>query len=307
MIKQSFDYLQKLKPIHSIASFSRKFIIPGTGGLALSHVLRVFIKGIQKGSITSRASATAFNFFLAVFPSIIFLFTLIPYVPIDNFQDQLMDLMKQFMPRAAFEATESTLEDIIKNQHGSLLSFGFVAALYFSTNGFNAMIEAFNSSYHSIESRSLLMQRLISLLLVFILTMLILTAVSLIIVSEFALHKIFHRDLFASYLIQIGRILIIFSLFFFVISFTFYLGPSKKTGWKFFTPGSFLATALSILTSVGFAFYVNNFGQYNKLYGSIGTLIVVLLWIYFNSLVILIGFELNASIHTAKRDKEIRS
>ena len=266
-------------------------------------LLKIFFRGIQKGNLTSRASSTAFNFFLAVFPSIIFLFTLIPYIPIDNFQDQLMDLLKEFMPRSAFEATESTLEDIIKHQNGGLLSVGFIAALYFSTNGFNALIEAFNQSYHNTETRSFMMQRLISVLLVFILTLLIVIAISLIIISEIALHKIFQRDFLASFMIQMGRGVIIFALFFFLISFTYFLGPSKKTRWKFFNPGSLLATILSILTSVGFAFYVNNFGQYNKLYGSIGTLIVVLLWIYFNSFVLLIGFELNASINTAKQTK----
>lgn len=301
MANKLFPFLQKTKPIETLIARSKRIIFPWSDGQEFGKVIRIFFRGIQKGGLTSRASSTAFNFFLAVFPSIIFLFTLIPFIPIHNFQNELMDLLKQFMPKSAFMATESTLEDIIKHQHGSLLSFGFIAALYFSTNGFNALIEAFNQSYHSIETRSFLMQRLISLLLVFILTFLIVGAISLIIVSEYALHRIFQRDILASYMIQIGRGLIIFMLFLCLISFTYYLAPSKKTRWKFFSPGSMLATVLSILTSVGFAFYVNNFGQYNKLYGSIGTLIVVLLWIYFNSFVLLIGFELNASIHAARK------
>src|ERR1017187_6949686 len=141
--------LIKIKPVYKIITASKKIIIPGFEGLSLYIVTKFFFHGIRNGTLNMRASSLAFSFFLAVFPSIIFLFTLIPFIPIDNFQNQLMDLMKEFMPKAAFQATESTLEDIIKHQHGSLLSFGFIAALYFSTNGFNALIEALNQSYHS--------------------------------------------------------------------------------------------------------------------------------------------------------------
>lgn len=292
--------LKKIKPIVFLANLSKRIILPGFQGTPLFNVLIFFFRGIQKGAITTRASSLSFNFFLAIFPTIIFLFTLIPYIPIHNFQDELMGLLKNFLPKSAFEATESTLEDIIKHQRGGLLSFGFIAALYFSTNGVNAMIDTFNNTYHSMETRTPLMQRLVSLLLVIIQTLLIFSAIALIIASEILLQKFVHKDNLSSFLIMVGRWLIIFFLFFCAISFTYYLGPAKKSGWKFFTAGSSFATILSIATSLAFAYYINNFGQYNKLYGSIGTLIVILLWIYFNSIILLLGFELNASIHNAK-------
>ncbi|MBI2269203.1 MAG: YihY/virulence factor BrkB family protein [Bacteroidetes bacterium] len=299
------NFLHKIAKSKLVASFikiSRRIILPGFEGLPLYDVLLFFFKGLQKGAITTRASSLAFNFFLAVFPSIIFLFTLIPYVPIDNFQVTLFELLKEVMPKAAFEAAEGTIVDIIKNQHGGLLSIGFISALYFSTNGFNAMIEGFNNTYHQIETRSAIKQQLIALALVLITTTLLIVAIALIIYSQLILVK-FPLGRASYYLILFGRFAIVFLLFFCIISFIYYLGPVKKIRWKFVSAGSTFSTILALLTSLGFAYYVNNFGTYNKLYGSIGTLIIVLLWIYFNSIVLLLGFELNVSIHSAKKTR----
>lgn len=288
------------KLISAFLKISRRITIPGFEGIPLYDVLRFFFKGLKQGSLTTRASSLAFNFFLAVFPAVIFLFTLIPYVPIDNFQVTLFELLRQVMPKSAFEAAEGTIVDIIKNQHGGLLSIGFISALYFSTNGFNAMIDGFNNTYHQIETRSAFRQRLIALTLVLITTVLIIVAIALIIYSEFILSKIPMGNI-SYYSIVIGRYIILFTLFFSIIAFIYFLGPSKKTRWKFLSAGSTFSTIMALLTSFGFAYYVNNFGTYNKLYGSIGTLIIVLLWIYFNSIVLLLGFELNASIQSAKK------
>lgn len=283
---------------------SKRIVLPGFEGLPLYSVAVFFFKGLYKGSITTRASSLAFNFFLALFPSIIFLFTLIPYVPIANFQDTLFELLKGIMPKTAFEASEDTIMDIIKNQHGGLLSVGFISALFFSTNGVSSMIDGFNNTYHAIESRSLLKQRLISLILVLITTLLLVLAIALIIYSAIIL-KALPLGHSSRYLIQIGRFVIVFLLLFMIISFNYYLGPANNKGWRFISAGSTFTTIMCLLTSLGFAWYVNNFGTYNKLYGSIGTLIIVLLWIYFNSIMLLLGFELNASIHSAgKTDRK---
>lgn len=282
---------------------SKKIILPGFEKLSIHDVAGFFWSGIMKGSVPMRASAVSFSFFLAIFPSIIFVFTLIPYIPIENFQQRLLGILHDFMPHNAYESTKDTIIDIVTNQRGGLLSIGFVFAIYFSTNGFNALITAFNATYHDIETRSPFQQRIVSLLLLIISTLLLIIAIALILLSEIALNKILYKGQFSYYMLLSGRWLILFALFYCLISFTYYLGPSRKTRWKFASAGSMLATVLSVLTSVGFTYYVNHFGQYNKLYGSIGTLIVILLWIYFNSLVVLLGFELNASIHHAKQQK----
>lgn len=303
MYKRIITFLAESFIVVAIISLSKKIILPGFQKMPLHDVAIFFFKGMQKGALPMRASAVSFSFFLAIFPSIIFVFTLIPYIPIDNFQEKLLGLLAEFMPHNAYEATKDTIMDIITNQRGGLLSIGFLSALYFSTNGFNALITAFNTTYHEIETRSPFQQRLVSILLVIISTLLLTIAIGLIIGSELALNYIFDKGQLSYYLILSGRWVILFGLFYSLISFTYFLGPSRKTRWRFASAGSMFATVLSVVMSVGFAYYVNNFGQYNKLYGSIGTLLVVLLWIYFNSLVILLGFELNASIHQAKQQK----
>jgi membrane protein len=287
---------------------SRKIVLPGFSGLSLNYVWNFFIHGIQKGAINSRASSLAFNFFLALFPAIIFFFTLIPYVPIPHFQDQLLGLIKNILPTNAYLAVRTTIEDIVRHQRGGLLSFGFIAALYFATNGVHAMIDAFNKSFHGIETRSFLKQRVISVILTLSLSILVVTAILLMITNEYFIRWMFHHGWLKNktqlFIILTFKWLVIAALLFFTISFIYYYGPAKKRKWRFISAGSTLATCLSILTSIGFSYFVNNFGQYNKLYGSMGTLIVVLLWIYFNSLILLIGFELNASINKAKAENE---
>lgn len=304
MWKKIIEWIIGSVLVSFIIKHSKQIVIPGFEKLPIYDVAEFFWRGIMKGTLTMRASAVAFNLFLAIFPSVIFVFTLIPYIPIHHFQEHLLDVLQNFMPKNAYEVTRETIEDIVKHQRGGLLSVGFISALYFSTNGFNSLITAFNNTYHQIETRTGFQQRLISILLVIISTLMILIAIALMIGSEYSLHKIFHRGQLYYHLIQSGRWIIVSILFYCLISITFYLGPSGKLGWKFASAGSMLATILSLVTSIGFAYYVNHFGKYNKLYGSIGTLIVILVWIYFNALVVLIGFDLNASIFKAKRDKE---
>lgn len=293
----------KFKPLLRLMKGSRMLVLPGFEGMSLYVVTKFFIKGILQGALNIRAQSLAFSFFLALFPSIIFLFTLIPYIPINGFQDSLFNLLQTLLPESAFEATEETIADIIKNQRGGLLSIGFVSALLFSTNGFNAMINAFNETYHNIETRTPLQQRLVAIFMVFVTTILLSLAIGLIVLSELGLRYLTDKGQLTYYLLLFGKWFVLVALCFAFISFNYYLGPKRKAGFRFFSPGSILATFLTIITSVLFAYYVNNFSNYNKLYGSIGTLIVIMLWLFINSLILLIGFDLNASIVTAKRQQ----
>ena len=289
--------------IRWIVNQAKRFTLPGFEGVPIFDVMVFFFRGIQQGALTTRASAIAFNFFLAIFPAIIFFFSLIPYVPIDNFQTELLSLLSDIVPNNAYEMIEGTLQDLVHKQRGGLLSVGIVTALIFSTNGINAMIVAFNASHHTRETRSWIAQRLISLVLVFILSILLTTAIGLVIFSQTVIRYLVELEIlkvnFTFYLISGGKWVVILALFFFALSFLYYFAPAKKKRWKFISAGSTLATFLSIVISIAFSEYVNNFGQYNKIYGSIGTLIVILIWMYFNSLVLLIGFELNASLKNA--------
>lgn len=305
MAKNFKSYLLKKFPVITVLiDWSKKIILPGFDRLPVYDVAIFFFRGIQKGALTMRASALAFNFFLAIFPAIIFLFTLIPYIPIENFQKELLIQLKLVLPEEAYILAISTIEDLVNTPHGGLLSFGFILAMYFATNGINAMMDAFNQSVHIAEKRSFFHQQLISILLVFIQSFLLIIAIALLVFGQITLDFLNEKEIIESginiFLLTAGQWITIAALFYFAISFLYYFGPSIRGKWKFFSAGSTLATILMIIVSSGFAFYVNNFGQYNKVYGSIGTLIVIMLWIQFNSIILLIGFELNASIRNAK-------
>jgi membrane protein len=284
----------------AFAQKARLTTLPFFDGEPLYDVAVFFWKGIVDGAISTRASAIAFNFILAIFPAIIFVFTLIPYIPIDNFQQELLKLFQSILPHDAFVAIQGTIEDIITQPRGGLLSFGFLAAFIFATNGIVSVIAAFNGTIHAIETRSWINQRLVALVLAIILMLLTTISVALITVSQtvmnFLVEEGFLQINLTYYLLLGGKWLVICFLFFFGYAFLFYLAPARKTKFRFISAGGTLATILTILTTVGFSYYINNFGEYNTLYGSIGTLVVVMLSFYFIALILLIGFELNVSI-----------
>lgn len=303
--QHKFNGLLKSKLITSAEKVSRKLVIPGFDGMPVYDVAVFFIKGLQKGALSMRAAAFSYNFFLALFPAIIFFFTIIPYIPIAGFQDQLLDLMRSFIPKKAFDAVEETLFDIVKRPRGGLLSLGFIMAMYFSTNGIHSLIEAFNQTRHTIETRSWIKQRFISIILVVILSLLVIIAIALITLGPVALdflvkHNML-RDSFSYYLILAGKWIVSSAMLFFAFSFLYYMAPAAESRFRFISPGSTLSTVLTIIASVGFNYYFNSISKYNTLYGSIGTLIIIMVWIYFNAMIVLIGFELNVSIRNAKR------
>ncbi len=174
--------------------------------------------------------------------------------------------------------------------------------LFFSSTGVMAMIEAFNNTYHHFETRSDISIRLISLLLVVIISLLLMIAISLIVIGNSVFvgfisnHPALNESDFLFFIVGFFKWLLIIGLYFLAISFLYYLAPAKKSRFRFITPGAIFATFLQIITVIGFSFYVNNFAQYNKLYGSIGTVIVVMMLFYISSLALILGFELNVSI-----------
>lgn len=301
-----FQLIVQLPLVSRLIAFSQKLVIPGFDGIPIYYVLRFFISGIWNGNLSNRAYALAFRFFFAIFPALLFLFALIPYIPVDNFQDMLLHEFQHLLPQTAFEMTKSTIEDLVIREHTGLLSLGVLMTLYFATNGILAIIDAFNQSYHSLEVRSFWKQRLVAFALFIILILLVIVSVILVILNQIIIDLIteFYTVLSDEtlLLIALGRWAVILSFFYFSISFIYYLAPSKSSVYKFFSAGSTLATLLIISISLGFAYYVNNFGQYNKLYGSIGTLMVTMLWIYLNCFALLLGFELNAGIVRAGKN-----
>jgi membrane protein len=287
---------------------AQRFSLPLFNGIPVYYVAVFFWHSLVNGAITTRASAIAFSFFIALFPAVLFLFTLIPYIPIENFQNELFQLIHELLPESTFATVEDTLTDIIMRPRGGLLSLGFIMALVFSTNGLASMMTAFDATIHSINRRSWISQRLAATILLIILSVLLLFAVALLTGGQIAIAYLqaneIIQDRFTIVLITWGKWVVIIMLLFFANSFLYYMAPAKKTKWRFFSAGSALATTLSVLALAGFTYYINNFSQYNKLYGSIGTLLIILFLMYMLSLILLIGFELNASIYQAQTEKE---
>jgi membrane protein len=281
----------------------RRIVLPGFEGASLNNVLRFVVKGFSKGVLVTRASSIAFNLLMALLPASIFLFTLIPFIPIPNFQQELIKLFESIIPAEAYSTLESTIVDVITRKSSGLLLFMFIATIIFSTNGIHAIIHSFVVSAHNFQSRTWVDQRKISVILLVIIVLMIATAGFLLIFGKMAITRLVELRIVEKslvfYLIMTLKWIVIISLLFLAISFLYWLAPAKKSDFRFISPGSILATGLFILTSLGFSAYVNNFGQYNKLYGSIGTLMVILLWLYLNSIALLIGFELNVSIKAA--------
>jgi membrane protein len=288
-----------------------RLVLPGFDGVPIGHVSRFVVKGFRKGVLVTRASSIAFNLLMALLPASIFLFTLIPFMPIPNFQNELIELFENMLPLNAFNFLETTIIDIVTNKSGGLLLTMFIATIIFSTNGIHAIINAFVVSAHSFQARSWIHQRKISIMLLLIVVIMIALAGFLVIFGKMVVNylveiNVLERSLVISIIVLIKWILVILLLFM-AISFLYYLAPAKRGDFRFVSPGSTLATLLFIVTSLGFSAYVNNFGQYNKLYGWIGTLMIILIWLYLNSIALLIGFELNVSIKDAREEEKERN
>ena len=301
------SFVKKIKEsllVKTVIRLSKKIILPGFEGMPLYDVIKFFISGLQNGYIDTRASAMSFKFFMSLFPFLIFLFTLIPYIPIDNFQIQFLELLEQILPNNAYNFVQGTIEDLVLKKHTGLLSFGIIFTIYLATNGVEAMLVAFNSSSHLSEfSNSFLQQKLRAFVILIVLVLTIIVTIGAIIGTDFGINYLKNHHLinksWTIFLINFIQILILLVVYFLSISFVYYYGNLKSKKFRFISAGSTFATVLSLLLTLGFAYYVNNFGNYNKIYGSLGAMIVLMLWMYYNSIALLLGFELNASIRHA--------
>lgn len=301
------------RAINRLIEIAKSVSIPGLEKVPLYDVGVFYINGIANGAIGVRASAVSFNFFLAIFPSLIIIFSAIPFIPIPDFQPELIELIKQVLPSNTFQAIENTIIDITTTRRGSLLSFGILAALLFSTNAIGAMIAAFNASANALENRSWFSMRIIAIFLVMIIFLMVTVSTGLIVFGKYIQQWFLDQQIIQTKIIHLlfisGQWLIILAFLLFSVSFLYYSAPSKRSKYSFLSPGSVMATLLIILSSLAFSYYLRSFAQYNKIYGSIGTLIALLIWIEINSFVLIMGFELNISIRNArlgfKKDLEL--
>jgi len=307
----------QFSPVYQLFRWTKKVRFKKYGNVSLYRILRIFFRNLDKHEIMDRSNGVAFNFILAIFPAIIFLFTLIPYFTVyfpEINRDNILVFLKDFFPPNMYDVASTTILDIVSNQRGGLLTFGFFLAVFLSTNGMLSLMRAFNSCYRTIENRSAFRMRLTATALTLTTAVVVLMATALLVIGQLVLDyflshlnefQYINLDDFTVFLIFLTRFVVIFIVFFLAISCIYYFGPAIHYNWRFFSFGSLMATVLSLAVSYGFSYYVTNFGTYNKVYGSIGVMIALMVYVQLITLVLLIGYEINASIHQAVRDEAL--
>ena len=292
-------------PLAFILRKSQHWYLPGFEGVPLYDVVKFFFGQVKTVGLTERASAIAFNFIMAIPPSFLFLFTLIPRLPIINkgdLQKQISLLIKDIIPADGYDKNIITFIDktFFNTPVFSLLSFGLILALFFASNAMMGLMRSFNKNYIGFRKRRGLHDRLIAIRLTVLIFGLVLGCLLLLITQSKMLNLMHIRNFNVRSFIFYARWIFIIALVFYSVAFIYKYAPAVHKKWRLISPGSILATFLCLLSTLGFSSFVNNWGQYNALYGSLGTIIVLMLIIYINSLVLLIGFELNVSIKSLK-------
>ncbi|MDG1803623.1 YihY/virulence factor BrkB family protein [Flavicella sp.] len=288
--------------IEKIVDLGKRIKIPGLEGMSLYDLLHMYVVGIVRGGLTSRAGGISYSFFMAIFPFMLFMLTLIPFIPIDGFQASFMELISEAVPPKTYDAVVPILEDIANNKYGGLLSFGFLVSIFLMTNGINAIFGGFEYSYHVTEVRSVVKGYIVSLGTSLLMSVLLIVTVVFTISFKFGLDFLMQNGWLSDQYIWLGNIryLIFIFMIFTTVSLLYYFGTKEGKQSSFFSPGAVLTTILYVFTFYGFGIYVEKFAKYNELYGSIGTLLIMMLFIWLNSIILLLGFELNASMTKLK-------
>ncbi|MCB9034756.1 MAG: YihY/virulence factor BrkB family protein [Chitinophagales bacterium] len=303
-MKQQIKHTIKDKVSPRLIEKLKSFSPIGFEGIPLYHVLQQFIEEIKKDNLSVRASSISFYFILAMFPSIIFLFSLIPYIPINNFDTSLFNFLAAIIPQNVFVVLQSTILDIVSVQRTGLVSINFFMAIFIATNAVNSIMQAFDKINPTFKKRNFIQKWLTSIKLLFLVNLQLIIAIVLIIEGKTLvtmLLKLLHTDAYiVSISLSIVKFLIIAFCFLNIFSLIYYYGPALKRKYKYFSIGATFATIISMITSYVFRIYTAYLNDFNRLYGSLGIIIVIMIWIYLNALVLLFGFELNNSIALKK-------
>lgn len=295
--------LVRIPVIKQLVQLGKSIKLPWLHGLSFYDLLELYFIGIVEGAVSYRAAAIAFSFFMALFPFALFILNLIPYIPIAGFQDDFMDFVHQSLPPTTFDAVSKIINDILHNSHSGLISTGFFMAIFLMANGVNAILGGFESSHHVTLKRKFIGQYLISLALSIILALLLIITVAAIVIFEVFIQKSKIQDVLSDSipLIEMGRYAFLLLMILITTSILFKFGTKQETRRSFFSIGAVLTTILIIISSYFFGIWVVKFSKYNELYGSIGTLLIVMFYIWINSMILLLGFELNATIHYLRK------
>jgi membrane protein len=308
MTKSIEESLSKIPVINKLVEFTRKISLPGIKEFTLYDLLETYIVGIAKGTFSSRAGGIAFSFFMAIFPFILFVLNLIPYVRIENFQKEFLMLLDELLPPQTAEFFRPIMLDIVANPRGSLLSFTLILAIFLMSNGVNAIFSGFEYSFYVRKKRSVTRQYLIAVGVSIFLAFVLFASVIGLLIGQYLIMnlneeaRLFDNLAWVSMLRYVSFVVLIYI----IIATLYYFGTKESRYYRFFSLGAVITTGLFMLTTYLFGIYIENFSAYNELYGSIGALLIMMLYVWINSNLLLLGFELNVTIHRLKNRKKTK-
>lgn len=306
MSKPIEDKLEKIPVVNLLVKFFKGIKLKVLEGLSLYDLLELYAIGIVKGALSTRASAIAYSFFMALFPFLLFVIIVIPYIPIDGFETEFLNFLQSFLPPTT---TDFFYESIFENiKGGGLISSVFLISILLMANGVNAVFSGFESSYHEQLTRNIFKQYMFAIGVALILAFLLILTVA--VLGFFNIYIVENIVEFANVENENSRILLILSQYVFFILMVYlatatlyYFGTKEGKQFKFFSIGALFTTLLIILTSYLFGIYIENFGDYNKLFGSIGALLILMFYLWLNANILLLGFELNVSLTTLRKHR----
>ncbi|WP_291100026.1 MULTISPECIES: YihY/virulence factor BrkB family protein [unclassified Flavobacterium] len=302
MSKEIEERIERIRILRNLVRPLKRIKLPWLQGLSFYDLLELYILGIAEGALTYHASAIAFSFFMALFPFALFILNLIPYIPIEGFQLDFLQFVKEGVPPNTYDAIYKIISDILNNSHSGLLSTGFILSIFLMANGLNGILGGFESSKHVLIKRGFLHQYLVAMGMSLVLSVLLLVTVAIIVVFEVFIQKTMIQDVLDEQipLIILGRYAFVILMILVTISILFKFGTKHDKRRAFISIGSVFTTILVILDSYIFGIWVLRFSKYNELYGSIGTLLIVMFYIWINCVILLLGFELNAAVNKLK-------
>lgn len=306
MSNQVVRFFTKIPILKQIVQFLQSIKLPWLEQISLYELLEFYITGLLQGAISYRAAAIAFSFFMALFPFTLFILNLIPFIPINNFQADFINFIASTVPPNTFQAIEVIINDILNNSYKGLLSSGFILSIFLLSNGVNAIMGGFETSQHITVKRRYFRQYFVALCISMLLTFILLVTVSSIIIFEVLIQKTIIQDVLHNTisdkisLIVLCRYVFVLLMLIFTIAILFKFGIKQTKKRAFITIGVVFTTILVLLSSYFFGIWAVKFSKYNELYGSIGTLLIIMFYLWINCMVLLLGFELDAAIAKLK-------
>lgn len=299
--------LKKIPVLRNFVNWSKSIKLVWLSGLPLYDLLELYVIGIAEGALSNRAGAIAFSFFMALFPFALFILNLIPYIPIEDFQADFLKFVADGVPPNTFYAIKNIINDILHNSHSGLLSSGFLLSVFLMANGLNAILGGFENSKHVLVKRGFFNQYLVAIGLSLFLAFLLIFTVAIIVVFEVFIQKLNARDFFNDKIpfMVLARYIFLILMILTTTSVLFKFGTKNQETRSFISIGSVFTTVLTIISSYFFGVWVIQFSKYNELYGSIGTLLIVMFYIWINCMILLLGFELNEVINKVKKRNDV--